>query len=99
NVNQTYMAMASGPKARNNNYAGPAPINYSSTNQSGIYGSNPYNKVVLTPNRSFDPRVMIASDPLSYNQLSVQAGQLGYESQEMAGIYGFAASQARASLG
>ena len=66
------------------------------------YGTNPeqalesYRKggigsyVTIARGRNFDPRVIQASNPVNPGDLSVQAGQFGYEAQEMGGIYGFA---------
>lgn len=45
------------------------------------------------------PRVIDASPPLDYGSLNVGTRRLGYQTQEMAGIYGFASGAIRSGLG
>ncbi len=46
-----------------------------------------------------DPRIIAAAAPLSSGSLKYQASQIGYEAQELAGIYGFAFGGLRKELG
>lgn len=48
---------------------------------------------------TMQPRVLEASPPLNPGSVGVQAGRLGYQSQELMGIYGFASGQLRKGLG
>jgi hypothetical protein len=45
------------------------------------------------------PSLVPAGEPVESNKLGIQAGELGYRAQEMAGIYGFAFGQVRESFG
>jgi hypothetical protein len=45
------------------------------------------------------PPIIQAGEPVESNKLGIQAGELGYKAQEMAGIYGFAFGQLRESFG
>lgn len=92
-VNQGYVD-ASGDIAVNKNAPG-----FSSTYRVANKLTAPYNKVLMVPNRQFDPRVVLAANPVNQNSLKFQAGQYGYEMQEMAGIYGFGAGTVKQSLG
>lgn len=58
----------------------------------------PYNKVVMLRNKSFNPRVMPNFKPINPGSKKFQAGEYGYQAQEMFGIYGFAFAQTRHSL-
>lgn len=60
---------------------------------------DPYRRVVLGKTRGFDPRVIPASNPIDPGSVKYQAGQLGYELQELFGIYGFMFGSLRESLG
>jgi hypothetical protein len=64
---------------------------------SGYRRSAPYG-VPYAPG-TMQPRVLEASPPLNPGSIGVQAGKLGYQSQELMGIYGFASGQLRKSLG
>jgi hypothetical protein len=46
-----------------------------------------------------DPRIIAAAEPLGSGSLKYQASQIGYEAQELAGIYGFALGGIRRDLG
>jgi len=48
---------------------------------------------------SMDPRVIPALSPVSNNSVGYQAGKMGYELQELFGIYGFGFGAARSALG
>lgn len=82
-VNAYYTGRASGPPA-----TGKTP-----------YAYDPYNRVVMAKTQRFDPRTMPANDPINPKSVKFQLGQLGYETQEMFGIYGFVFGQARKALG
>ena len=45
------------------------------------------------------PPIVRAGEPIESNKIGIQAGELGYRVQEMAGIYGFTFGQVRESLG
>lgn len=45
------------------------------------------------------PRVIAATQPLNPGSISAQAGKIGYQTQEMMGIYGFASGSLRSKLG
>lgn len=46
-----------------------------------------------------DPRIIAGASPISTGSLKFRASQLGYEAQELAGIYGFAFGATRTALG
>lgn len=62
------------------------------SNWSGMYGP-------VTNPGSMMPRVVGGSPPTNTRNLGYQARQLGYEVQELAGIYGFGAGALREKLG
>ena len=74
---------------------------YSSANNKNIqgYAASPYNRVTVARGRNFAPRIIQASNPVNPGELSVQAGQFGYEAQEMGGIYGFGLGSAKQMAG
>jgi hypothetical protein len=45
------------------------------------------------------PSLIPAGEPIESNKIGIQAGELGYRVQEMAGIYGFTFGQVRESFG
>jgi hypothetical protein len=45
------------------------------------------------------PSIIPAGVPIESNKIGIQAGELGYRAQEMAGIYGFTFGQVRESFG
>ena len=60
---------------------------------------DPYHRMIMAKTKGFDPRVVPAANPIDPGSLKYQAGQLGYELQELFGIYGFAFGSGREALG
>lgn len=54
---------------------------------------------VIGPGNGFTPKVIGSGKPMKQTSLSYQAGDFGYKTQEMLGIYGFSFSMARGALG
>lgn len=96
NVNRTYESMAHTPRKSRKDI----PMMYSGDpNQSHFTGNNPYNRIVMASPRVFDPRIVAKQNPINPGSTKYQLGQLGYESQEMFGIYGWAFGAIREKLG
>ena len=67
---------------------------------SGI--SNSYSSLAYSPPTArgqMSPRVVSAGGPLDYGTVDMSARRLGYQSQELFGIYGFAAASLREGIG
>lgn len=90
--NQSYAAAGRVSPATGRNIAFSAIGQTNAAYAQAAYGA------VGTPG-AMPPKIMGAAPPLSTRSPSYQARQFGYELQEMAGIYGFAAGAARSALG
>lgn len=62
-------------------------------------GSQSPRGIATTKSNNFDSRIIPASNPINPGHIAYQSGQYGYQTQEMAGIYGFALGSGRQLYG
>lgn len=62
-------------------------------------GMNTTRYMPVTPPGSMSPRVLASGQPVDYNSPTMSARRVGYLSQEITGIYGFASASIRERLG
>lgn len=82
---------------RNMAFSAISDFNQTLSNQAGTPWQGSYGPVSMPGQMT--PRVIGGASPVSTRDLGYQMRQLGYEAQELAGIYGFATGAVREKLG
>lgn len=82
---------------RNMAFGAISDINQSLSDQAGTPWQGSYGPIVAPGQMT--PRIVGGAAPVSTRNLGYQMRQFGYEAQELAGIYGFAAGAVREKLG
>ena len=92
----------SAANARYSSMSAPTYTAQGSTRQTLAAVNSEYADLSYGPpkvSKVMSPRIVAAGTPMSPAKLQFQGGELGYRSQEMLGIYGFALGHAREGLG